>query len=79
MAERKMEVASQAEFDTTTIEAREAADKDEDEVLDYRELLEELQATLEKGVQQTDNNFPPHISQDPIWGLQAGDSYSYEV
>jgi hypothetical protein len=22
---------------------------------------------------------PPHISQDPIWGLQAGDSYSYEV
>jgi len=79
MAERKMEVASQAEIDTTTIEAREDAEKDEDEVLDYRELLEELQATLEKGVQQTDNNLPPHISQDPIWGLQAGDSYSYEV
>ncbi len=74
-----MEVTSQAEIDTTTIEAREAAENDDDEVLDYRELLEELQATLEKGVQQNDNNLPPHISQDPIWGLQAGDSYSYEV
>ncbi len=68
-----MEAPQAPGIDTTT-EASEV-DKDEDEVLDYRQLLEELEAALEKGVEP--RNLPPHMSQDPIW--QGGNSYSYVV
>jgi hypothetical protein len=71
--ESKVEAPQAPGIDTTT-EAREV-DKDEDEVLDYRQLLEELEAALEKGVEP--RNLPPHMSQDPIW--QGGNSYSYVV